>query len=96
MSKTYFYTIRDMFEYKSIKYNKLLLEAKDDYPSTKICSCCSKINDKIGSKKTFKCPVCGNVIDRDSNASLNLVSLYEDYLEGDFSNLDFSWRKSYV
>ena len=43
-----------------------------NYPSTKLCSNCGYKYDDIGSKRVFKCPNCGNVIDRDLNASINI------------------------
>jgi putative transposase len=96
ISQTYFATIRKMFEYKAIRYDKLLIEANCNYPSTKTCSHCGELNQKIGSKRTFTCPTCGTVIDRDLNAALNLKGLYDEYLDGNYSNIDFSWEESYV
>lgn len=43
------------------------------YPSTKTCSRCGQIKDKISlSERTFICDRCGYKIDRDLNASINL------------------------
>ena len=48
------------------------------FPSTKKCSNCgNKYN--IGSSETYKCPICGFIIDRDLNAAINL-SRYGDNL----------------
>ena len=48
------------------------------YPSSKTCSNCGNrlYNDnKLTLKdRTYKCKVCGLVIDRDYNASLNLAN----------------------
>jgi len=42
------------------------------YPSSKICSNCSNTYE-IKDKEVYKCPVCGNVIDRDINAAINIL-----------------------
>ena len=43
------------------------------YPSSKTCSHCGSINDALTlSDRTYQCRVCGAVIDRDLNASINL------------------------
>lgn len=91
ISDTYYFNIRKMFEYKSNKYGILLIEAKETYPSSKICSECGFKYTRIGSKHTFKCPVCGNVIDRDLNAALNLKDLYNQYMNNNFTNISFDW-----
>lgn len=45
-----------------------------NYPSTQLCSNCGYRQD-IGRKRIYRCPKCGNIIDRDYNASLNLAKL---------------------
>jgi putative transposase len=43
------------------------------YPSSKTCSRCCAIKDKLSlSERTFICDECGYEIDRDLNASINL------------------------
>ena len=42
------------------------------YPSSKLCSCCGHKNNELGASKVFRCSACGNVIDRDYNAAINL------------------------
>lgn len=43
------------------------------YPSSKTCSCCGNIKDKLKlSERTYICNECGSIIDRDLNASINL------------------------
>ena len=45
------------------------------YPSSKICSCCGFIKSDLKlSDRVFVCPDCGNRIDRDVNASINLAN----------------------
>lgn len=43
------------------------------YPSSKICSCCGFKKDNLKlSDRIYECDNCGEVIDRDKNASINL------------------------
>lgn len=44
------------------------------YPSSKTCSCCGSIKRDLKlSDRTYICPDCGLVIDRDYNAAINLM-----------------------
>lgn len=48
------------------------------YPSSKTCSCCGNIKKDLRlSDRTYVCNECGFTIDRDLNASINLMR-YED------------------
>ena len=50
-------------------------------PSSKLCSCCGKIKKDLKlSERIYKCE-CGNVIDRDLQAALNLKKYGEDVLK---------------
>lgn len=43
------------------------------YPSSKTCSCCGSVKRDLKlSDRTYRCDVCGAVIDRDYNAAVNL------------------------
>jgi putative transposase len=45
------------------------------YPSSKLCSECGSINKNLKlSDRTYICPECGCIIDRDKNASINLAN----------------------
>lgn len=58
------------------KYDIKLIKADRFYPSSKTCSNCGCKKIKLSlSERTFKCLNCGNEIDRDLNASLNLKYL---------------------
>lgn len=49
------------------------------YPSSKLCSCCGNIKKDLKlSDRIYKCE-CGNVIDRDFQASLNLKDYGEKF-----------------
>ena len=63
-------------EYKSA-YNGVTVQKADRfYPSSKTCSVCGHVKHDLKLKdRTYRCDNCGSVIDRDYNASLNLLSL---------------------
>lgn len=63
-------------EYKSQLNGVKVLKADRFYPSSKTCSVCGNIKQDLKlSDRTYHCDKCGAVIDRDYNASLNLLSL---------------------
>ena len=46
------------------------------YPSSKTCSKCGNKKDVLKlSERVYRCAACGNVMDRDLNAAVNLASL---------------------
>ena len=63
-------------EYKSVLDGVKVSKADRFYPSSKTCSVCGHIKHGLKLKdRTYHCDRCGAVIDRDYNASLNLLSL---------------------
>lgn len=63
-------------EYKSKLNGAEVSKADRFYPSSKTCSVCGNIKQDLKlSDRTYHCDKCGAVIDRDYNASLNLLSL---------------------
>ena len=71
-----FYEIRRQLEYKCKWNNIELIIADKFYPSSKLCSCCgNKKNDLKLKDRIYKCDNCGFEIDRDFNASINLMKL---------------------
>lgn len=69
-----FYRIRESMTQKCDMYGVPIKFAPRNYPSSQLCSNCG-YRQKIGVKKTYRCPKCGLVIDRDLNAALNLEKL---------------------
>ena len=63
-------------EYKSKYKNKYFYQIDTYYPSSRICNHCNNIDNKYKdlSKREYKCSVCGNKLDRDLNASINIMS----------------------
>ena len=69
-----FYEIIRQMKYKCEWNGIPFIQADRFYPSSKTCSCCGAINKRLTlSDRTFICPECGFVIDRDYQAALNLM-----------------------
>ena len=67
-----YYTFQSMLNYKCVKYGKKVIKIGRFEPSSQICSCCGH-RQKLGlDERTYVCPKCGQVIDRDTNAALNI------------------------
>lgn len=63
-------------EYKSVNNGVTVKRADRFYPSSKTCSICGNVKHDLTLKdRTYRCDKCGAVIDRDYNASLNLLGL---------------------
>lgn len=76
LSKLYEY-----IDYKADWYGKTVIYADKYYPSSKLCSQeeCGYINHELSlSDRTWGCPSCGIVHDRDNNAAVNLYNYNED------------------
>ncbi|MFX1509795.1 MAG: RNA-guided endonuclease InsQ/TnpB family protein [Promethearchaeota archaeon] len=68
-----FSEIRRQLEYKTKWYGSKLKLAPRFYPSSKRCSRCGLIKNKLSlSTRIYQCKNCGLEIDRDLNASFNL------------------------
>ena len=69
-----FYEFRTKLIYKAKEKNIEIRLADTFYPSSKLCSCCNNIKHDLKLKdRIYKCNYCGLEIDRDYNASLNLM-----------------------
>ena len=76
-----FYEFRRQIEYKSVWNNIQVIIADRFFPSSKLCSCCGSIKKDLKlSDRIYKCE-CGNVIDRDFQAALNLKRYGENVLK---------------
>ena len=63
---------RRQIEYKAMWNNIPVIIADRFFPSSKLCSCCGNIKKDLKlSDRIYRCE-CGNVIDRDYQATLNL------------------------
>ncbi len=69
-----FYEFVKQIEYKSNLNDIEFIKANRWFPSSKICSGCGNIKKDLKlSDRVYKC-ICGLVLDRDSNASINLAN----------------------
>ena len=68
---------RRMIEYKAYWYGREVIIAPSNYASSQLCSGCGNQSSQTKdlSCRTYVCPTCGLEIDRDYNASLNLLKL---------------------
>lgn len=74
------YEFRRQIEYKSAWNHIPVIIADRFFPSSKLCSCCGMIKKDLKlSDRIYKCE-CGNTIDRDFQASLNLKAYGENVL----------------
>ena len=63
------------YKYKAIWNNKKLIQIDRYYPSSQICNICNYQNKKAKDLKlrSWECPVCHTIHDRDYNASVNIM-----------------------
>jgi len=76
--------LRRQIEYKAGLNGVNVTKADRFYPSSKTCNKCGAIKQDLTLKeRIYDCPNCGLVIDRDYNASLNLLSLIKNKIGTD-------------
>lgn len=76
ISESLFYYFREKILQKCTTFFIKLRIAERYFASSKTCSNCGKKNKSMKlSDRIFKCDECGFVIDRDENASINLLNL---------------------
>lgn len=74
-----FFEFRRQLEYKCDNNGIQLIVADRFYPSSKLCNCCGRIKKDLKlSDRIYRCE-CGNVIDRDFQAALNLKAYGEQF-----------------
>lgn len=65
---------RRQLEYKANWYGRVIVKVHPFYPSSKTCSRCGNIEEELLlSERTYHCECCGLEIDRDYNASINIL-----------------------
>ena len=75
ISDASFYEIIRQLEYKTKYKNKIFYQINTYYPSSQECNMCGNIDKKYKDTKerVYKCSKCQNEIDRDINASINIM-----------------------
>ena len=91
-------TVRTLLTYSHYRFReRLLMKAKiteglkvcvlgEEY-TTKTCGNCGELNEKVGSKKEFKCPKCKICLDRDINGARNILIKYITELKESFARM---------
>lgn len=94
VSDVSFYEFKRQLLYKSSLYGNRVVEADTFYPSSKICSQCGSIKQDLKlSERIYKCKDCGVSLDRDYNASLNLLEYAKQKIglvQAEFTPLDLT------
>jgi putative transposase len=74
-----------MLEYKAEWYGKNILKIGRFDPSSKTCSNCGSINKELKlQNREWTCKHCGSILDRDTNAAINIKSFaLKNYLSMD-------------
>lgn len=76
-------------EYKSNYKGKYFIKIDAYYPSSRVCSVCGNIDNKYKdlSKREYSCQKCYNELDRDLNASINIMfEGLKKYMKATFNN----------
>ena len=55
------------------QYRGVKLHLQNEAYTSKTCTHCGKLNERLGASKTFTCGNCGKVFDRDANAARNIM-----------------------
>jgi len=64
----------EFLEYKANWYGRTVIKIDKFFPSSKLCSNCGNKKEDLKLKdRTYNCSSCGITIDRDYNASLNIL-----------------------
>ena len=72
-----FYEFYRQIQYKCQLNNIEFITANRYYPSSKKCMCCGNIKKDLKlSDRVYHCYNCGNTVDRDYQASINLMRYY--------------------
>ena len=61
-------------ENKANMFGKQIIKVDRFYPSSQLCSCCGNRQSMPLHKRTYICEKCNTVIDRDVNASINILN----------------------
>ncbi|MCC8371258.1 MAG: transposase [Rickettsia endosymbiont of Pseudomimeciton antennatum] len=75
ISDVAWHEIHRQLEYKSRWNGKTYHKIDRFFPSSKMCSSCNVVNDQLTlNDRTWNCPNCETQLDRDLNASINILN----------------------
>ena len=64
-----------MLTYKAVMNDKQVVKIGRYYPSSKTCHCCGWVKEDLTLRdREWTCPSCGEILDRDVNAAMNILS----------------------
>jgi len=66
------YRFKQVLRFHALKRGSIVHDVTEEYTS-KTCSKCGHIHQKLGGNKKFKCPECGHTINRDWNGAINIL-----------------------
>jgi putative transposase len=69
-----FYKFKRQLDYKCLMYGANLVLVDQWFPRSKTCSNCGNKKDMPLNLRTYNCPACGRSIERDLNASINILN----------------------
>lgn len=75
-----------MLSYKQERKGHFLIKTDRFFPSSKTCSVCGHVHKELKlSDRTYVCPVCGQVMDRDHQAAVNIdregMRIFNEYMK---------------
>ena len=78
-----FYEFKRQLEYKAEYNGREIHQVDRFYPSSKLCYHCGALKENLTlSDRVYSCDKCGTRLDRDYNASLNLLSQLKKHIGG--------------
>ena len=83
ISDVSFYEFKRQLEYKATYNGREIHQVDQFYPSSKLCSHCDALKEDLTLKdRVYCCDKCGARLDRDYNASINLLSQLKKHIGG--------------
>lgn len=86
-----FGALRQMIEYKSALRGGTVVAIDRFAPSSKMCCQCGQLQDMPLNKRRMECD-CGNIMDRDHNAAINILNIGLDTLTPDLKRAQESGK----
>lgn len=100
ISDVNFYEFKRQLEYKARYNDRVFYQVDRFYPSSKTCSNCGALKDNLTlNDRVYCCDNCGTSIDRDYNASLNLLSQLKQHIglvQPEFTPADLTALQEYL